>query len=127
MSAPALMGDNTSGMGIQGLNSMTTADRMVGTSSLKGLVQTGVCSSPLAGLMDLPQGWQVITNTAVNPLSTTIQLPVALTEDIRNVMTIPGSTNVQVNLLDPVLTTAQGLQPLDVNYVQLQILIACQL
>ena len=92
---------------------------MAGTPSLQGLVQTGVSSNPLAGLLDLPPGWQVITNTVVNPLTTTIQLPVALTEDIRNVVSVPGSTNVQVNLSDTVLTTAQGSQPLDVNDVQL--------
>ena len=92
---------------------------MAGTPSLQGLMQTGVSSNPLAGLLDLPPGWQMITNTAVNPLTTTIQLPVALTEDIRNVVSVPGSTNLQVNLSDPVMTTTQGSQPLDVNEVQL--------
>ena len=119
VSAPALMSDSTSGTGMQGLNSMSTTGGMAGTPSLQGLMQTGVSSNPLAGLLDLPPGWQVITNTAVNPLTTTIQLPVALTEDIRNVVSVPGSTNLQVNLSDPVMTTTQGSQPLDINEVQL--------
>ena len=85
---------------------MSTTGGMACTPSLQGLVQIGVSSVPLAGLLDLPPGWQVITNTAVNPLTTTIQLPVALTEDIWNVVSVPDSTNVQVNLSDPVLTTS---------------------